>query len=422
MVSKDAASCGLKATERGIQAEPACRFARFPDCRRSLRRPSHPAFLAPALRRDPCRDERRRKRQHDRHGGVGARHRAPVGAHRPATRCRGESCSAAIPTFLLAHAPDLWTFAALRIMQGTCMATAFALSLANPGRSLDVAGRGGERSSPPMSPAMWRRTSWAGHVIRPRRHVRAACHLLRLCGAQPRRGSACSAAHPQCRPACGSRAIASGDMSSLPHSCATAGCWLRSRSGSVSCSPSSGVFTFVNFVLARPPLQHRPDVARARLSRFRALDRHDALRRAHRGGCWRTPGSSSGRSWWRASNTLLAMADLASRARRSDSRGGGTFAAQAATTGFVSRAAPQNRVAASGCISPVTSAEVWSEPAPSSAESSMVRAGLPASPASLRRWPARPCWRPCSGTATDPAVLAAMIICRRTCLVRQVGN
>ncbi|MDX1375457.1 MAG: MFS transporter, partial [Burkholderiales bacterium] len=35
----------------------------------------------------------------------------------------------AIPTALLAAAPDLTTFAALRIVQGLCMATAFALTL-----------------------------------------------------------------------------------------------------------------------------------------------------------------------------------------------------------------------------------------------------------------------------------------------------
>ncbi len=39
----------------------------------------------------------------------------------------------ALPTLLLAHAPDLSTFTALRIMQGLCMATAFTLTLAHLG-------------------------------------------------------------------------------------------------------------------------------------------------------------------------------------------------------------------------------------------------------------------------------------------------
>ncbi len=41
----------------------------------------------------------------------------------------------AIPTLLLAHAPDLASFTALRIMQGLCMASAFTLTLAHLGES-----------------------------------------------------------------------------------------------------------------------------------------------------------------------------------------------------------------------------------------------------------------------------------------------
>lgn len=41
----------------------------------------------------------------------------------------------AVPTLLLAHAPDLGTFTALRIVQGLCMATAFTLTLAHLGES-----------------------------------------------------------------------------------------------------------------------------------------------------------------------------------------------------------------------------------------------------------------------------------------------
>jgi len=38
-----------------------------------------------------------------------------------------------IPTALLAHAPNLAVFAALRVVQGVCMATAFSLTLAHLG-------------------------------------------------------------------------------------------------------------------------------------------------------------------------------------------------------------------------------------------------------------------------------------------------
>ena len=42
-------------------------------------------------------------------------------------------CLLAIPTTLLAFAPNLWVFASLRIVQGLCMSTAFGLTLAHLG-------------------------------------------------------------------------------------------------------------------------------------------------------------------------------------------------------------------------------------------------------------------------------------------------
>jgi MFS transporter, YNFM family, putative membrane transport protein len=45
----------------------------------------------------------------------------------------------AIPTALLAHAPDLWTFTALRVVQGLCMAAAFTLTLAYLGEHYSAA-------------------------------------------------------------------------------------------------------------------------------------------------------------------------------------------------------------------------------------------------------------------------------------------
>lgn len=47
-------------------------------------------------------------------------------------------CALALPTLLLAHAQSLAAFAALRICQGLCMATAFALSLALLGERFDA--------------------------------------------------------------------------------------------------------------------------------------------------------------------------------------------------------------------------------------------------------------------------------------------
>src|SRR5438067_11328708 len=48
-----------------------------------------------------------------------------------------------IPTALLAVAPDLTTFTALRIMQGLCMASAFTLTLAYLGEECSAADAGG---------------------------------------------------------------------------------------------------------------------------------------------------------------------------------------------------------------------------------------------------------------------------------------
>ena len=52
-------------------------------------------------------------------------------------------CVLAVPTSLLAVAPDLVTFAALRIMQGLCMASAFTLTLAYLGEECSAMDAGG---------------------------------------------------------------------------------------------------------------------------------------------------------------------------------------------------------------------------------------------------------------------------------------
>lgn len=54
----------------------------------------------------------------------------------------------AVPTTLLAHAPSLATFAALRVVQGLCMATAFTLTLTYLSERCTKAAAGGR--SPPM--------------------------------------------------------------------------------------------------------------------------------------------------------------------------------------------------------------------------------------------------------------------------------
>jgi len=62
----------------------------------------------------------------------------------------------AIPTTLLAYAPNLTVFAILRVMQGLCMASAFTLALAYLGEHYTRKTR--RPPSPPTSPATWRAT------------------------------------------------------------------------------------------------------------------------------------------------------------------------------------------------------------------------------------------------------------------------
>jgi MFS family permease len=64
----------------------------------------------------------------------------------------------ALPTALLATMPDLPLFTLLRIAQGLCMSTAFALTLAYLGEHTPPIQRA---LLPPTSPAMWRATSSA---------------------------------------------------------------------------------------------------------------------------------------------------------------------------------------------------------------------------------------------------------------------
>src|SRR5262249_21658016 len=69
---------------------------------------------------------------------------APVSQHinRRARNLLGR-CVLAIPTALLASAPDLTTFTALRIIQGLCMASAFTLTLAYLGEECSAMDAGG---------------------------------------------------------------------------------------------------------------------------------------------------------------------------------------------------------------------------------------------------------------------------------------
>ncbi len=100
---------------------------------RPVRHPGHPAAVGPSLFGRAGPDRRRGQRLDLRHGG-GSLLTALFG--QSLDRRAGIVASLlllTIPTALLAIAPDLATFAALRVAQGLCMSVAFTLTLSHLG-------------------------------------------------------------------------------------------------------------------------------------------------------------------------------------------------------------------------------------------------------------------------------------------------
>ena len=92
----------------------------------------------------PGRDGLRGQCQHHRHGGRRPRGRASSAGISTAGSASSSACVLlAIPTTLLASAPDLTVFTILRIAQGLCMASAFALTLAYLGEQCSSMDAGG---------------------------------------------------------------------------------------------------------------------------------------------------------------------------------------------------------------------------------------------------------------------------------------
>ncbi len=149
------------------------------------------------------------------------------------------------------------------------------------------------------------------------------------------------------RPVAG-RAIASGDMSSLPQLLRDRRLLAAFAIGFCILFAFIGVFTFVNFVLARPPFSIGPmSLGLVYLVFAPSIVTTPFVGRIVAGVG--APGFIIGSLVVAGIGTLLlAMADLRLVLAGLTLVAVGTFAAQAATTGFVSRAAPQNRVAASG--------------------------------------------------------------------------
>ena len=256
-------------------------------------------------------------------------------------------CALAIPTALLAFAPNLPVFAALRVAQGLCMASAFVLTLAYLGEhtsARDVAGAFAAYITGNVASNLIGRLCAAFFVD----HYGLAGNFLAF-AALNLVGAALAAATLERAPPM-ARADATGDHALViwGRHLATPGLPAAFGVGFCILFAFVGTFTYVNFVLARPPLGlgmmqiglvylvFAPSIATTAL----------AGRLAARLGPRITAGPALGLAAAGAAALLIpsvgwVLVGLALV-------GVGTFLAQAVTTGFVGRAARSDRGAASG--------------------------------------------------------------------------
>ena len=252
-----------------------------------------------------------------------------------------------IPTVLLAVAPDLTTFTALRIAQGLCMASAFTLTLAYLGEECSAADAGGAF-------AAYITGNVASNLIGRLVSAAVADHLglasnfyffaaLNLAGAVLVYYTvAQSSPMMQMGPAARSPLAAWIVHLHNPR--------LRAAFGIGSCILFAfiGTFTYVNFVLVRPPLSIGPMQLGFIYfvflpSIFTTLLAGHAV---HRWGTRPTLWSSLALAG--IGLPLLLLPTLTAVLLGMVLVGVGTFFAQATATGFVSRAATADRGSASG--------------------------------------------------------------------------
>jgi predicted MFS family arabinose efflux permease len=252
-----------------------------------------------------------------------------------------------IPTALLAVAPDLTTFTALRITQGLCMASAFTLTLAYLGEECSAADAGGAF-------AAYITGNVASNLIGRLVSAAVADHLglasnfyffaaLNLAGAVLVYYTvAQSSPMMQMGPAARSPLAAWIAHLRNPR--------LRAAFGIGSCILFAfiGTFTYVNFVLVRPPLSIGPMQLGFIYFVFLPSIFTTLLagRAVHRWGTRPTLWSSLALAG--VGLPLLLLPTLTAVLLGMVLVGVGTFFAQATATGFVSHAATADRGSASG--------------------------------------------------------------------------
>ena len=252
-----------------------------------------------------------------------------------------------IPTALLAVAPDLSAFTALRIMQGLCMASAFTLTLAYLGEECSAADAGGAF-------AAYITGNVASNLIGRLVSAAVADHLglasnfyffaaLNLAGA----------VLVYCTVAQSSPMMQMGPAVRSPFAAWSAHLGnprLRAAFGIGFCILFAfiGTFTYVNFVLVRPPLSIGPMQLGFVYFVFlpSLVTTLLAGRAIHRWGTRPTLWSSLALAG--VGLPLLLLPTLTAVLLGMVLVGVGTFFAQATATGFVSHAATADRGSASG--------------------------------------------------------------------------
>lgn len=253
----------------------------------------------------------------------------------------------AIPTALLASAPDLTAFTLLRIAQGLCMSAAFALTLAYLGEqcsAMDASGAFAAYITGNVASNLIGRllsAAVADNFGLPFNFYFFA--LLNLAGAVLVYFTV-----RQARPALIDREAIEAPLSALVSHARNPA--LRAAFGIGFCILFAfiGTFTYVNFVLVRPPLSldrmHFGLVYLVFLPSIvtTLLAGHFANRAGFRVAIW------SGLLLAATGLPLLLLTTLAAVLAGMTMVGVGTFFAQAVATGFVGRAAERNRGVASG--------------------------------------------------------------------------
>jgi YNFM family putative membrane transporter len=256
-------------------------------------------------------------------------------------------CFLSIPTALLAIAPDLTTFTALRIMQGLCMASAFTLTLAYLGEECSAADAGGAF-------AAYITGNVASNLIGRLVSAAVADHLglasnfyffaaLNLAGAVLVYYTVAQST-PMMQMATAARSPFAAWIAHLRNP------RLRAAFGIGLCILFAfiGTFTYVNFVLVRPPLSLGPMQLGFVYFVFlpSVVTTLLAGRAVHRWGTRPTLWGSLALAG--VGLPLVLLPNLAAVLLGMVLIGVGTFFAQATATGFVSQAATADRGAASG--------------------------------------------------------------------------